>query len=158
HNGGNWVEYEQQDPSYRRPGKELGLGDFSKIPNGLPGIEDRLMVMWQLGVNSGKISPSRFVELNCTNPAKIFGMYPRKGTIAVGADADIVVWDPKERRTLSASTHHMRCDYNLYEGMKVKGAPVLVYQRGKKLVDGDQWLGNNGGGQFIPRKAGAPVL
>lgn len=158
HNGGNWVEYEKQDPSYRRPGKELGLGDFSKIPNGLPGIEDRLMVMWQLGVNSGKISPSRFVELNCTNPAKIFGMYPRKGTIAVGADADIVVWDPKERRTLSASTHHMRCDYNLYEGMKVKGAPVLVYQRGKKLVDGDQWLGSNGGGQFIPRKAGAPVL
>lgn len=158
HNGGDWVEYEKQDPSYRRPGKELGKGNFAKIPNGLPGIEDRMIVMWHLGVNGGKISPQRFVELNCTNPAKIFGMYPKKGTIAVGADADIVIWDPNKRHTISARTHHMRCDYNLYEGLKVRGMPVKVYQRGKLLVDGDQWHGVNGGGQYIARKPHAPVL
>jgi dihydropyrimidinase len=85
-------------------------------------------------------------------------MYPRKGTIAVGSDADIVVWDPNKQHTISAKTHHMRCDYNLYEGMAVTGVPVKVYQRGKKLVDGDQWFGVNGGGQYIPRAAYAPVL
>ncbi len=158
HNGGKWIEYEKQNPKFRRPGKELGKGNWSKIPNGLPGIEDRLIVMWHLGVNSGKISPTRFVELNCTNPAKIFGCYPRKGTLAVGSDADILVWDPNQRRTISAKTHHMRCDYNLYEGMKVKGGPVQVYQRGKKLVDGEAWHGQNGAGQFIRRAAHAPVL
>jgi dihydropyrimidinase len=158
HNGGNWAEYEKQDPTYRRPGKELGKGNFAKIPNGLPGIEDRLIVMWHLGVNSGKISPTRFVELNCTNPAKIFGMYPRKGTIAVGSDADILVWEPNKRHTISAATSHMRCDYNLYEGMKVKGVPTQVYLRGKRIVNGELWLGENGGGQFIKRSPGAPVL
>lgn len=158
HNGGNWVEYEKQDPSYRRPGKELGKGNFAKIPNGMPGLEDRMMVMWHGGVNSGKISPTRFVELNCTNPARIFGMYPRKGTLAVGSDADILVWDPDKEHTISATTHHMRCDYNVYEGMTVRGVPVKVYQRGKKLVDGDQWFGSNGSGQFIPRSPGAPIL
>ncbi len=111
-----------------------------------------------MGVNGGKLSPTRFVELNCTNPAKIFGMYPQKGTIAVGSDADIVVWDPNKRHTISAETHHMRCDYNVYEGMKVKGMPVQVFQRGKKLVDGDQWYGENGGGKFVARKPNAPVL
>lgn len=156
--GTDWVGYEKQDPSYRRPGKELGKGNFAKIPNGMPGLEDRMMVMWDAGVNGGKISPSRFVELNCTNPAKIFGMYPRKGTIAVGADADILVWDPEQEHTISAETHHMRVDYNCYEGMTVQGKPVQVYQRGNKLVDGDDWLGNNGDGQFIPRKPNAPVL
>jgi len=158
HNGGNWAAFEKQDPTYRRPGKELGKGDFSKIPNGLPGIEDRMMVMWHLGVNGGKISPSRFVELNCTNPAKIFGMYPQKGAIAVGGDADIVVWDPKKGHTISAKTHHMHVDYNLYEGMKVNGMPVQVYLRGKKVVDGENWYGSNGSGQFIARKPHAPVL
>ncbi|MDK3158979.1 dihydropyrimidinase [Kamptonema cortianum] len=158
HNGGDWVEYEAQDPSYRRPGKELGKGNFAKIPNGLPGIEDRMMVTWELGVNSGKITPQRFVEVNCTNPAKIFGMYPKKGTISVGADADILVWDPNKQHTISARTHHMRCDYNLYEGMTVTGVPVKVYQRGKLLVDGSQWHGINGGGQFVHRRTSAPVL
>jgi dihydropyrimidinase len=158
HNGGDWAAFEAQDPTYRRPGKELGKGDFSKIPNGLPGIEDRMMVMWHLGVNGGKISPTRFVELNCTNPAKIFGMYPCKGTISIGADADIVVWDPKKSHTISAKTHHMRVDYNLYEGMKVKGMPTQVYLRGKKVVDDDNWYGSNGSGQFIARKPYAPVL
>lgn len=158
HNGGDWAAFEAQDPSYRRPGKELGKGNFAKIPNGLPGIEDRMMVMWHGGVNGGRITPSRFVELNCTNPARIFGMYPKKGTIAVGSDADILVWDPQQTHTISASTHHMRCDYNLYEGMQVQGVPVMVFQRGKKLVDGDQWFGTNGGGQYVAREANAPVL
>lgn len=156
--GKDWVSYEKQDPSYRRPGKELGSGNFAKIPNGLPGIEDRMLVMWDAGVNGGRISPTRFVELHCTNPAKIFGMYPKKGTIAVGSDADILVWDPEKKHTISAKTHHMRVDYNLYEGMSIKGMPVKVYQRGKKLVDGDQWFGKNGGGQFVPRSPNAPVL
>ena len=158
HNGGDWIGYEKQDPSYRRPGKELGKGDFSKIPNGMPGIEDRMMVMWHLGVNSGRLSPTRFVELNCTNPAKIFGCYPQKGTIAVGADADILVWDPNKRHTLSASTHHMKCDYNVYEGLKVKGVPQQVYLRGKRIVDGGIWLGKNGEGRFVRRAPHAPVL
>lgn len=158
HNGGDWAEFEALDPSYRRPGKELGKGNFAKIPNGLPAIEDRMVVMWQLGVNSGKLTPSRFVELNCTNPARIFGMYPKKGVIAEGSDADIVVWDPNKSKTLSAATQHMRCDYNLFEGMDVTGLPVVVYQRGEKLVDGDEWFGHNGQGQFVARKPHADVL
>lgn len=158
HNGGDWIAYEAQDPTYRRPGKELGKDNFAHIPNGMPGLEDRMMVMWHAGVNGGKISPTRFVELNCTNPAKIFGMYPRKGTIAVGSDADILVWDPNKQHTISAQTHHMKVDYNVYEGMTVQGVPVQVYLRGRKLVDGDQWHGTNGGGQFIARKPHAPVL
>jgi dihydropyrimidinase len=155
---GDWHAFEAQDPTYRRPGKELGKGNFAKIPNGMPGLEDRMMVMWHLGVNGGKISPSRFVELNCTNPARVFGMYPRKGTIAVGADADIVVWDPNASHTISASTHHMHTDYNVYEGMTVQGKPTQVFQRGKKLVDGDTWHGSIGSGQYIARAPGAPVL
>lgn len=158
HNGGNWVEFEAQDPSYRRPGKELGKGNFAKIPNGMPGLEERMMVMWEHGVNKGRISPQRFVELMCTNPAKIFGMYPKKGTISVGADADIVVWDPNHKHVLSVETTHMRTDYIVYEGMEITGKPVKVYQRGIKLVDGEQWLGRNGGGQFIHRQPHAPVL
>lgn len=158
HPNGDWAEFEAQDPSYRRPGKELGKGDFSKIPNGMPGLEDRMMVIWEHGVNSGRLSPTKYVELMATNPAKIFGMYPRKGTIAIGSDADILVWDPEAEHTISAETHHMRVDYNVYEGMTVKGKPVQVYQRGQKLVDGDEWFGDNGNGQFIPRQPHAPVL
>ncbi len=115
-------------------------------------------MLWNSGVNTGVISPSRFVELNCTNPAKVFGMYPQKGTIAVGSDADIAVWDPEKRYTISAEGHHMRCDYNLFEGTEVKGVPVLVYSRGKKLVDGEQWFGKNGEGKRVMRKANAAIL
>ena len=158
HPNGDWAEFEAQDPSYRRPGKELGKGDFSKIPNGMPGLEDRMMVIWEHGVNSGKLSPTKFVELMSTNPAKIFGMYPQKGTIAIGSDADLLVWDPEAEHTISAETHHMRVDYNVYEGMKVTGKPVQVFQRGHKLVDGDEWLGANGNGKFVHRNPDAPVL
>jgi dihydropyrimidinase len=158
HDNNDWAEYEAQDPTYRRPGKELGTDDFTKIPNGLPGIEDRMMVVWQLGVNGGAITPSRFVETHCTNPARIFGLYPRKGTIAIGSDADIVVWDPAAEHVISAETHHMRTDYNCYQDMRIEGKPVMVYLRGRKIVDGDQWLGEHGYGQYLPRDAGVQVL
>lgn len=158
YNNDNWTNYEKQDPSYRRPGKEQGKGNFAKIPNGMPGLEERMMVIWEHGVNKGRFSPTRFVELSATNPAKIFGMYPKKGTIAVGSDADIAVWDPNIEHVLSVETTHMRTDYIVYEGMPIKGKPVKVYQRGNLLVDGDDWYGKNGDGQFIPRKPYAPVL
>ncbi|MCS6835628.1 MAG: dihydropyrimidinase [Anaerolineae bacterium] len=158
HPNGDWHEYEAQDPTYRRPGKERGKGNFAKIPNGLPAIEDRMMVLWHAGVNGGRMTAERFVEVSCTNPAKVFGMYPRKGAIVVGADADIAVWDPDKEHTISAKTHHMVCDYNLFEGMTVRGVPVQVFVRGKQVVDGDQWLGHNGYGKFIPRKPFAPII
>jgi dihydropyrimidinase len=142
----------------RIPGKELGKGDFNRIPNGMPGIEDRMMVMWHHGVNGDRFDRQRFVEITSTNPAKIFGMYPRKGEIAVGSDADIVVWDPNKEHTISAETHHMNTDYNVYEGMTVKGVPVKVYLRGKLIVDGDEWLQEQGQGQYIPRKPHAEIL
>ena len=158
HTHHEWADYEKQDPSYRRPGKELGKDDFTRIPNGLPGVEDRMMVMWHLGVNGGEMLPSRFVELLCTNPAKIFGLYPRKGSLAPGSDADILVWDPAAEHTIKAETHHMLTDYNCYEGLRVEGKPEQVYLRGRKIVDGDEWLGENGYGQFLSRKPGTTLL
>ena len=131
--------------------KALGKDDFSQIPNGCPGIEDRLMVFYEHGVNSGRITLNRFVELNATNPAKFMGMYPQKGTLAIGSDADIVIWNPDAKHTISAATHHMNIDYNLYEGMEVTGKPEKVYSRGRLLVDGDAFLGKKGSGQFIHR-------
>jgi dihydropyrimidinase len=142
----------------RIAGKELGKPSFDKIPNGVPGIEDRMAVMWQHGVNGGRFSANRFVEITSTNPAKIFGLYPRKGTLSVGADADIVVWDPAKQHTISARSHHMRTDYNIYEGMTVQGWPSQVLLRGKTIVDGERWLGQQGSGQFLRRRAHAPVL
>lgn len=139
-------------------GKELGKAGFDKIPNGVPGIEDRLPVMWEHGVNQGRLSANRFVEITSTNPAKIFGLYPRKGVIAIGADADIVLWDPNKEHTISAQTHHMRTDYNLYEGMTVRGWPERVLLRGQTIVQGEQWLGQQGAGQFLRRKPHAEVL
>ncbi len=158
HDDHQWPEYEAQDPTYRRPGKELGRGDFSLMPNGLPGIEDRLLVMWHSGVNGGRITPERFVELHSANPARIFGLYPRKGALQPGSDADIVLWDPHQTRTISAASHHMRVDYNCYEGMTVRGGPVQVYLRGRKVVDGDRWLGERGAGRYLARTASPVVL
>lgn len=142
----------------RLAGKELGVNSFAEIPNGMPGIEDRLMVLWHHGVNTGRFSRSRFVELVSTNPAKIFGLYPRKGEIAVGSDADILIWDPDKEHTISAATHHMNTDYNVYEGMTLKGMPVKVYLRGKLIVDGDRWLQEKGEGEYIYRKPYAEIL
>ena len=131
--------------------KTLGKDDFSKIPNGGPGLENRLQMIHEFGVRAGRISLQRMVELLSTNPAKYFGLYPRKGTIAVGSDADIVIFDPEKRVTISASTHHSKCDYNLYEGTEVTGSPELVLLRGKVLVDGDELVAEPGVGQFVKR-------
>ncbi len=136
----------------RTPGKELGKGDFSKIPNGCPGIEDRMMVLFTHGVRGGKFSLNRWIELCCTNPAKLFGMYPQKGVIAPGSDADIVVWDPDKSYTITAAKQHQRTDYNLYEGMEVTGVPRIVLSRGRVLVQDGQWKGEQGAGRFVKRK------
>ncbi|HEX9921041.1 MAG TPA: dihydropyrimidinase [Anaerolineae bacterium] len=142
----------------RIAGKELGKPSFDKIPNGMPGIEDRVPVMWHYGVNEGRFSANRFVEITATNPAKIFGLYPRKGTIAVGSDADIVLWDPEKEHTISAKTHHMNTDYNVYEGRTVKGWPVRTLLRGNSIVIGDTWHGREGSGVFLRRSPNAEIL
>jgi dihydropyrimidinase len=131
--------------------KTLGREDFSKIPNGGPGLENRLQMMHEFGVRQGRISLTRMVELLSTNPAKYFGLYPRKGTVAVGSDADLVVFDPEKQATISASTHHSKCDYNLYEGTEVTGSPEIVLLRGKVLVEGDELVAEPGVGQFLKR-------
>lgn len=136
----------------RSGGKELGRDDFAKIPNGCPGIEDRLMVLHTAGVRGGKFSLNRWVELCCTNPAKLFGMYPRKGVIAPGSDADIVLWDPDTTRTIRAATQHQRIDYDLYEGMQVTGVPRTVLSRGRVLVADGAWKGEQGAGRFVHRE------
>lgn len=142
----------------RTPGKELGKESWAKVPNGVPGIEDRFAVLWHLGVNSGLITPERFVALSSTNAAKIFGIYPKKGTISIGADADIVLFDPKKKHIISAETHHMNVDYNVYEGMEVTGWPVRVLSRGRTLVADGEWLGEAGYGQFVPRNTDGEIL
>ncbi|HUE97871.1 MAG TPA: dihydropyrimidinase [Anaerolineales bacterium] len=136
------------------PGKELGKDDFTKIPNGLPGIEDRLPVLWTTGVRSGKITANQFVAYNSTNPAKIFGLYPRKGALLSGSDADILIWNPEKKVTYGVAHAHQRTDYNLYEGWELTGMPEKVFLRGKMLVDGEQWLGKAGEGQFLKREEG----
>jgi dihydropyrimidinase len=131
--------------------KTLGKDDFSKIPNGGPGLEDRLKMIHHFGVNEGRITLNRMVELLATNPAKLFGLYPRKGTVAVGSDADLVIFDPSRRVTISASTHHSKSDYNLYEGTEVTGAPDVVLLRGNVLVENDELVASPGIGQFVKR-------
>lgn len=133
--------------------KELGRERFDQIPNGVPGIEERLALLWDAGVQTGRISRHKFVELVSTNPAKLMGLYPRKGTIAVGSDADLVIWNAEARQMLSAATHHMNVDYSLYEGRHVSGKAEKVFVRGRLVVDGQQWLGQPGSGQFLHRAA-----
>ena len=136
---------------YQNPGKELGKDNFTKVPNGLPGVGDRMPVLWTKGVVEGKLSPTRFVQLMCSNPAKIFGLYPHKGTLNPGADADIVLWDPEKKVRYGVEKAKHRTDYNLYEGMELTGFPEKVFLRGKLIVDGERWLGERGGGRFIKR-------
>jgi dihydropyrimidinase len=131
--------------------KTIGKDDFSKIPNGGPGLENRLHMIHEFGVRGGRISLNRMVELLSTNPAKLFGLYPRKGTIAVGSDADIVVFDPEKRVKISAATHHSKSDYNLFEGTEVTGSPEIVLLRGNVLVEGDELVASLGIGQFVAR-------
>ena len=133
--------------------KELGQGDFRKIPNGLPGVEDRIDLLHDGGVVAGRISRERWVEIISTAPAKLFGMHPRKGTIAVGSDADIVVYDPNAKRTISAATHHMNVDYSCYEGRTVQGRADIVLSRGTVIVRDGEFTGRRGHGQFIKRAA-----
>ncbi len=131
--------------------KPLGRHDFSRIPNGVPGVETRMTVIYDGGVKSNRISLNRFVELTSTAPAKIFGMFPRKGTIAIGSDADIVLFDPDDRHVISAKTHHSNCDYTLFEGREVQGRVKKVFLRGEPVVDGNNWLGRSGRGSFVRR-------
>jgi dihydropyrimidinase len=140
------------------PGKELGKGDFTKIPNGLPGVGDRLPVLWTAAVRSGKLTAEQFVALTSTNPAKIFGLYPRKGALLPGSDADLVVWDPEKKVKYGVALSHQRTDYNLYEGWELIGYPEKIFLRGRLIVDGEKWLGHSGMGQFQPRRPNAPVL
>jgi dihydropyrimidinase len=131
--------------------KELGEGDFRKIPNGLPGVEDRIDLLHDGGVVAGRISRERWVDIISTAPAKLFGMYPRKGAIAVGSDADLVVYDPARTRTISAGTHHMDVDYSCYEGRAVQGASDVVLSRGAVIVRDGTFTGHKGAGRFIKR-------
>ena len=133
--------------------KTLGVNDFSKIPNGGPGIENRLSLLYTNGVATGLMDLNRLVEIFSTNPAKLFGLFPRKGTIAVGSDADIVVFDPDVETVISAQTHHMNIDYNLYEGMAVKGVPEVVIANGRVLVEDGEYTGISAGGRFLKRGA-----
>jgi dihydropyrimidinase len=137
--------------------KELGRDDFTKIPNGGPGVEHRMSLIYSGGVASGRFSANRFVELVSTMPAKLFGLYPRKGTIAVGSDADLVIFDPERKQTISAKTHHMRVDYSMFEGIQVTGMPDVVLSRGKIVVQRDKFLGRAGQGEFLRRATYAQV-
>ena len=137
--------------------KELGKDDFTKIPNGGPGVEHRMSLIYSGGVAGGRFSVNRFVELVSTTPAKMFGLYPRKGTIAVGSDADLVIFDPKRKHTISAKTHHMRVDYSMFEGITVTGMADVVMSRGKIVIEGDKFLGRVGGGEFLKRQTYAQV-
>jgi len=140
------------------PGKELGRDDFTKIPNGLPGVQDRLPVLWTTGVGSGKITAQQFVALTSTNPAKIFGLYPRKGALLPGSDADLVVWDPEKKVKYGVALSQQRTDYDLYEGWDLVGYPEKVFLRGQLIVDSEKWLGHSGMGEFLHRQPDAPVL
>lgn len=131
--------------------KPYGRDDFSKIPNGVPGVETRMATLYDGGVRSGRISLNRFVELTSTAPSKLFGLFPRKGTVAVGSDADLVLFDPGAQHVLSASTQHGNCDFTLFEGKGITGQVSKVLLRGELIVDGDRWLGRAGSGRFVPR-------
>jgi dihydropyrimidinase len=133
--------------------KVLGKDDFTKIPNGGPGIENRLQLMYHYGVNQGQFSLNRFVELTSTTPARIFGMYPKKGEIAPGSDADLTLWDPSAPHLITAKTHHMRVDYSMFEGYEVKGNARTVISRGEVIVDEGKFLGKPGRGEYLKRTA-----
>jgi dihydropyrimidinase len=146
------IEYEGEMVAI--PGKELGKDDFTKIPNGLPGVGDRMPVLWTEAVGTGRLTPNQFVALHATNPAKIFGLYPQKGALLPGADADIAIWDPQKELRYGVAVAQHRTDYNLYEGWQLKGFPVTVFLRGHKIVDDGNWYGKPGMGKFLHRHEG----
>ena len=137
--------------------KELGKDDFTKIPNGGPGIEHRMSLIYSGGVHGKRFSANRFVQLVSTAPAKLFGLYPRKGTIAVGSDADLVLFDPNEEQVISAKTHHMRVDYSMFEGIRIKGVAKTVLSRGRVVIEGGKFVGRPGAGEFVRRQSYAGV-
>lgn len=141
-------------PFHQHQQKEMGLADFRKIPNGAAGIQNRLALMYTYGVLEQKIDLHQFVDINCTRPAKLFGMYPRKGSITVGADADLVIWHPTQENIISAKTHLHKCDRNIFEGFKTKGAPTWVIANGKVQYDQGKLNVERGAGRFIPRSCG----
>ncbi len=136
------------------PGKELGKDNFTEIPNGLPGVGDRMPILWTYGVGDRKITPNQFVAMHCTNPARIFGLYPRKGALIPGADADIAIWNPEKQRRYGVDVAQHRTDYNLYEGWMLKGFPETVFLRGQKIVGNGNWYGKPGMGHFLHRHEG----
>jgi dihydropyrimidinase len=133
----------------RIPGKELGNGDFTKIPNGLPGVGDRLPVLWTEMITKRGFSKQDFVRFTSTNPARLFGLYPRKGTLQPGSDADVVIWDPEKYVKYGKAYSQQRTDYNLYEGWKLKGFPKTVISRGEIVIDQGEWFGQPGRGKFL---------
>jgi len=130
--------------------KAMGKDDFTKIPNGCAGVEDRMSVLWELGVNTGRLTPSEFVAVTSTNAARIFNLYPRKGSVSVGADADLVVWDPKATRKISAKTHHQNVDFNVFEGLTIHGVPSVTVTRGKAAWENGKLAAERGAGRFVP--------
>ena len=154
--GSKPIIYEGQPVAIQ--GKELGDDNFTRVPNGLPGVGDRMPILWTTGVGSGKITANQFVALNCTNPARIFGMYPRKGTLMPGADADIVIWDPQRKVKYGVAHAQHRTDYNLYEGWELTGYPESVFLRGKLIVENETWFGKPGMGRYINRKPFGDIL
>src|SRR6202158_2261157 len=137
--------------------KEMGIGDFTKIPNGGPGIEHRMSLVYSGGVAQGRFNVNRFVELVATTPAKLFGLYPRKGTIAVGSDADLVIFDPNHEEVISAETHHMRVDYSMFEGIRIMGTPKTVFSRARAVIEAGKFVGHPGAGQFLRRQTYAGI-
>jgi dihydropyrimidinase len=135
--------------------KSMGVGNFTRIPNGAPGIENRMQLTFHHGVNAGRISLKRFVEVTAEGPAKIFGMYPRKGIIAAGSDADIVLWDPAAKYTIKAATQNMHTDYSIYEGFEGTGNVRAVYSRGERVVEGGKFIGRVGRGEYLRREVAA---
>jgi len=149
------IEYEGKRVAI--PGKELGKDDFTRIPNGLPGVGDRLPILWTYGVGAGRLTPNQFVALTATQPARIFGLYPQKGALLPGADADIVLWDPSRRVTYGVQYAHHRTDYNLYEGWELQGFPETVLLRGQIIVQRGEWRGRPGMGRFLKRTTGEVI-
>jgi dihydropyrimidinase len=133
-----------------RPGKSLGKNDFSKIPNGAPGVEYRMLLLWD-AVQKKRLTENRFVDITSTTPAKLFGLYPRKGHLSPGADADLVIIDPNRTHTFSSHNHHSAADYNPYEGITVKGSIQYVALRGQIMVDNFRWAGHHGRGRYLKR-------
>ncbi|MHC1739993.1 MAG: dihydropyrimidinase [Anaerolineaceae bacterium] len=140
------------------PGKEIGKDDFTKVPNGLPGVGDRMPILWNSMVTSERFTVNQFVELNCANPAKIFGLYPKKGCLLPGTDADIVLWDPLKKVNYGRKFSQQRTDYNLYEGIKLLGYPIRVISRGKTIVEQGNWYGKAGQGRFVACQPFSEIL